>query len=87
MLTFRNLLRRAKKRKVAVVCPPLKQRPTFKTMLMLFFSRKNSYRLAACSLLLFAMSGLTFLKTYYLVCGFVTAALAIAARIVSRDSN
>ena len=80
VLTFRNLLRRAKKRKVAVVCPPLKQRPTFKTLLSLFFSRKNSYRLAACSLLLFAMSGLTVFKTYYLVWGFVTAALAIAAR-------
>ena len=80
VLTFRNLLRRAKKRKVDVVCPPLKQRPTFKTLLSLFFSRKNSYRLAACSLLLFAMSGLTIFKTYYLVWGFVTAALAIAAR-------
>ena len=80
VLTFRNLLRRAKKRKIAVVCPPLKQRPPFKTMLSMFFSRKNSYRLAACSLLLFAMSGLTVFKTYYLVWGFVTAALAIAAR-------
>lgn len=83
VLTFRNLLRRAKKRGVAVVCPPLRQRPSFKTMLALFFSRKNSYRLAACSLLLFAMSGLTIFTTYYLVCGFAVAGLAVAARAAS----
>ncbi len=92
VLTFRNLYKRAKRRGVLVECPPFRKRRPLKTMLSAFFSRKNSYRLAACALLLFVISGLTLLKTYYLVCGFASAALAIAARIAGelaekRDNN
>lgn len=82
VLSFRNLYRRAKKRGAVGPCPSLNAKRPFKTVLFAFFSRKNSYRLAACSLVLFALSGLTFLKTYYLVCGFVVAALAVAARVI-----
>ena len=47
------------------------------------FSAKNSYRFAACATVLFLLSLLTPLKTYYIVSGFVCTALAVVARFVS----
>ena len=60
---------------------------TLKTLVPVVLSTKNSYRFAVVSALLYLLSLLTPLKTYYIIVATVTLALAVAARIYGERSD
>lgn len=63
------------------------QRTPLKTLLPMIFSTRNSYRFALVSFVLYAMSLLTPLRTYYIVTASVVLVLAVIARIYGERSD
>ena len=63
------------------------QRTPLKTLLPMIFSTRNSYRFALVSFVLYAMSLLTPLRTYYIATASVVLVLAVIARIYGERSD
>lgn len=63
------------------------QRTPLKTLLPMIFSTRNSYRFALVSFVLYAMSLLTPLRTYYIVTASIVLFLAVIARIYGERSD
>lgn len=65
----------------------LSNRGNLKNILPLIFSKKNSYRFLISSAILFLLSTLTPLKTYYIATATVCMLLAVISRVVSEKER